>query len=342
MKKDKKANLGLTFWCTIILFLENITAVGIATVAVTIINSYTKGVQISSELLVFLFSLVIGISLAFILNRAYLQPMRKIYDHMGKVAKGDFSVRIKDKVRIREIDDIYSNFNIMVEELGEKETVQSDFVSNISHEFKTPITAIEGYSMLLQGCNANDEQKLYIEKILFNTHRLSTLVGDILLLSKLDNQSIQPKRSTFSLDEQIRQAILMQEIKWSEKEITLDVDIEEVTFSGTEALLLQVWNNLLSNAIKFSPKGGIISIKLSKNEKEYLFKISDQGPGIEDTSLKYIFDKFYQADGNHKSEGCGLGLTLAKRIVDINSGNISVKNLDPCGCEFLVRFPIKI
>lgn len=340
MKKERKANLSLTLWFTVVLFIENIAAVGIATVAVTIINSYTKDINISSELLVFLFSLVIGSSLAFILNRAYIQPMRKLYKHMSKVAKGDFSVRIETKTRVRELDNIYTNFNVMVEELGAMETVQADFVSNISHEFKTPINAIEGYSMLLQGSSATDEQKLYIDKILFNTNRLSTLVGDILLLSKLENQSIISKKTTFSLDEQIRQSILMQEIKWTERKILLDVEMEEVKFFGAEALLLQVWNNLLSNAIKFSPEKGTIKIRLKKFSNEYVFTISDQGEGIDEKDLRYVFDKFYQADSAHKSEGCGLGLALAKRIIDINNGTISVNNLENKGCEFKVTLPI--
>lgn len=342
MKKDRSARLGIMLWCTIILFLENLTAVGIATVTVTILNSsLNQPIVIAPELLVFLFSLAIGVILAFLLNRFYILPMYRLNDAMNKVAKGDFSVRIDNKIRVREIEMIYENFNIMVSELGAMETIQSDFVSNVSHEIKTPITAIEGYSMLLQGSECNEEQKHYVDKILFNTNRVSTLVGDILLVSKLDNQTINPKKVVFSLDEEIRQAILMQEIKWSEKDIILDVDFDEVSFEGTEALLLHAWNNLLSNAIKFSPVGGKISMRLFKTDTSIVFTIQDEGPGVSENDIKHIFDKFYQGQGEHKSEGCGLGLALVYKIIMINNGKVDVSNVETGGCVFTVTLPIK-
>jgi signal transduction histidine kinase len=225
----------------------------------------------------------------------------------------------------------------MVEELGAMETIQADFLSNISHEFKTPITAIEGYSTLLQNAKDEKEQALYVEKITLNTKRLSTLVGDVLLLAKLDNQSIQPKRNKFMLDEQIRQVILMQEIKWTERNIQLDVDMDEIEFYGTETSLSHVWLNLFSNAIKFSPDGGLITIKLNTDEKNIYFTISDEGAGINKGEEKRIFDKFYQGESDKKSEGCGLGLALAKRIIDINNGEIFVKNNLEKGCTFTVK-----
>ena len=217
------------------------------------------------------------------------------------------------------------------------ETVQSDFIANVSHEFKTPINAIEGYSMLLQGSGEiSDEQRLYIEKILLNTKRLSDLVGNILLLAKLDNQSIQTQSTTFRLDEQVRHAIMLQELKWTEKDIDLDVELDDVSYCGTKDFLLHVWSNLLGNAVKFSPVGGKITVRLQKVGEEIVFTIADEGPGIPDDAKTRIFNKFYQGDGAHKEKGNGLGLALAKRIIDINKGAIGVENLPERGCQFTV------
>lgn len=342
MKKEKKVRLSLTFWCTAVLFAENLIAVGIASLSTSLISSILgESLHVSPELMVFLFSLALGVVLAFILNRFYLTPLKKINDRMTKVASGDFTTRIEDKVNVKEVDNIYKNFNVMVSELAAMETLQSDLVSNISHEFKTPITAIEGYSTLLKECKNKEEQDLFVEKIIFNAQRLSNLVGDILLLSKLENQKIQPKSNTFRLDEQIRHTIMAQEIKWVQKQIELDVDLDEVEFFGVENMLSHIWSNLLSNAIKFSYNEGKIKIRLTKEQSRILFSVEDNGCGIADDSLLHVFDKFYQADTEHKNEGCGLGLTLAKRIVELNDGEITVENLKDSGCRFTVVLPIK-
>jgi signal transduction histidine kinase len=193
--------------------------------------------------------------------------------------------------------------------------------------------------MLLQGCkNVDEEQAEYIDKILFNTKRLSTLVGNILLLAKLDNKSLQEKRIKFRLDEQIRQCILAQEIQWTEKEIELDVELDDVNFYGTNELLQYVWTNLLSNAIKFSPQNGVISMRLNVVNDKVVFTIKDNGCGVQAHDIAYVFDKFYQGNSINKKEGSGLGLALAKRIVEVNDGCISVENNQDAGCTFTVKF----
>ena len=205
-------------------------------------------------------------------------PIEKLNNSMDKVAKGDFNFRLdKEKVVVREFRNMYDNFNLMVGELQSMETVQADFVSNVSHEFKTPINAIEGYSMLLQGSGGiSEEQRLYIEKILFNTQRLSVLVGNILLLAKLDNQSIQTRR------------------------------------------------------------GGKVIVRLQRVDGEIVFSVADEGPGITAGAENRIFNKFYQGENPPEEKGNGLGLALAKRIVDINKGSIGVENLQEKGCRFTV------
>jgi len=180
------------------------------------------------------------------------------------------------------------------------------------------------------------EKEGYINKILFNTRRLSTLVGNILLLSKIDNQAISAKQSLFRLDEQIRQVILLQESEWGKKDIEFDVELDEIEYKGNENLLFHVWNNLLSNAVKFSPSGGLITMKLFRQEKQLIFMIEDEGCGVSEDARKHIFDKFYQADNSHKEEGNGLGLALVKQILLVTNGEIIVENRTEGGCRFQV------
>ncbi len=336
--ENGKAVIGLTFWYSIILFIENLIAVGISAASVNVLKVFGLDLLIAPEFLVLIFSVFLGCALSFLTIKIFLKPLRELSAKMTLVSKGDFNIRLEVKTRVREIDNMRSSFNTMVEELGTIDTLQSDFISNVSHEFKTPISAIEGYSMLLQGCSDKDMQSKYVDKILFNTNRLSNLVSSVLLLAKLDNQKIQPKFSSFRLDEQIRQAILSLEIAWTEKKIELEVDLDDVLFSGTEELLLHVWTNLLTNAIKFSPKGGEINIKLQKQGKSIKFSITDKGPGINEENIENVFNKFYQGDTPHKGEGSGLGLSLAKQIVLINNGKIKAKNNIDGGCTFEVEF----
>lgn len=278
--------------------------------------------------------------LAAFMNSFIFKPIRAISRAMRSVAKGDFKMQLNISSRIREIQEIYESFNVMINELDATEILQSDFVSNVSHEFKTPINAIEGYATLLQNTpNANDEQRKYIEKILLNTHRLSGLVGNILLLSKVENQSISAVPTCFRLDEQIRQCIFLFEQQWAEKEIEFDVDMEEIVYRGSEGMLIHIWTNLISNAIKFNCYGGLIRIRLQKNENRIRFVIENTGEWIPEEKMAHVFDKFYQADRSHKQEGNGLGLALAKRIVELSEGTIGVENIDPNGCRFTVFLP---
>lgn len=282
-------------------------------------------------------ALLVGVFVTSALTRWFIKPVKEIGAAMEKISEGDFSVRIETKSTSKEIKEIFSGFNMMAKELGSTEILQSDFVSNVSHEFKTPINAIEGYSMLLQNDeNLTDEQKEYIEKILLNTRRLSSLTGSILLLSKLENQSIVSNKTQFDLDEQIRKSLLALEPQWEKKNIEFDIEMDDTDFLGNEALLHHIWDNLISNAIKFSEDGGEIKIRLDNFADKIVFTISDQGKGIDEDAQKHIFDKFYQADSSHKQEGNGLGLSLVKKIIDLEKGEIFVHNNEDKGCTFTV------
>ena len=282
-------------------------------------------------------SLTVGLLITNFLSKLIFAPIRRMTQAMEKVAEGDFTVRMPVQSSSQEILDLYTGFNMMVQELRSTEILQTDFVSNVSHEFKTPINAIEGYSMLLQnGDNLTPQQEEYVGKIVYNTHRLSTLVGSILLLSKLEHQQIQTGLFPFRLDEQIRQSIVAMEDAWEKKNIELDADLERVSYLGNEHILRHVWDNLINNAIKFSPQGGLITLRLARKDGRIHFTVEDQGPGIPEESLKRIFDKFYQTDNSHKQEGNGLGLALAKRIVTTVDGRIWAENLPQGGCRFTV------
>ena len=289
-----------------------------------------------------LIGLMVGGGLTQFMGRVFFEPINKLGDAMNRVAEGDFSVSLEEKNSSPEIANIYDKFNLMVKELNATEVLQTDFVSNVSHEFKTPINAIEGYATLLQDGEglSPDEQEQYVDKILFNTQRLSSLVGNILLLSRIDNQAIPHKGAPFRLDEQIRQAIVLLEPELVKKDIEFDVEMEDITIEGNKNLLFHVWNNLIGNAIKFDPPNGLINIKLHKKGGKAVFQIEDSGPGISEEGLKHIFDKFYQEDSSHKQEGNGLGLALAGRIVSLHGGSISATNLPGGGCRFTVELKL--
>lgn len=300
---------------------------------------------VTPELPIFVWAMVfsgtIGVAVTNHMTKMLIDPIAKLRSAMREVADGDFKVEAKCESRIQDVQDIYDSFNSMVRELSTTETLQTDFISDVSHEFKTPINAIEGYASLLEGEPSPEEQRAYVEKILFNTRRLSALTGNILLLSKLSNQSILPQKTQFRLDEQIRQAIVALEQKWSEKELGFEVELAETPFFGYESLLPHVWTNLIGNAVKFSPKGGEIRIKMMRTEGAVAFTIEDDGPGIVPGDEEHIFTKFYQSESSHGMEGNGLGLALVRQIVEMSGGSVDVQNLEAGGCRFTVRLPLE-
>lgn len=300
---------------------------------------------VTPELPIFVWAMVfsgtIGVAVTNHMTKMLIDPIAKLRSAMREVADGDFKVEAKCESRIQDVQDIYDSFNSMVRELSTTETLQTDFISDVSHEFKTPINAIEGYASLLEGEPSPEEQRAYVEKILFNTRRLSALTGNILLLSKLSNQSILPQKTQFRLDEQIRQAIVALEQMWSEKELGFEVELAETPFFGYESLLPHVWTNLIGNAVKFSPKGGEIRIKMMRTEGAVVFTIEDDGPGIVPGDEEHIFTKFYQCESSHGMEGNGLGLALVRQIVEMSGGSVDVQNLEAGGCRFTVRLPLE-
>lgn len=340
-KKEKRTpGLRITLLFTLIVMLEILATVWMAAPLSGFLGEKS---DVHYSVWLCLISISVGFVFAYFVNGAILRPISRLSDAMSKVASGDFGIRLEapKTIKIKEIKNTYESFNLMSAELSATEILQTDFVSNVSHEIKTPVNAIEGYAALLQNeDNTQQMQKEYIDKILFNTRRLSELVGNILLLSKLENSAIQTSCTHFRLDEQIRRSIMLLEPKWTEKETEFDVEMDSITVYANDGLLFHVWNNLIDNAIKFSPLGELITIRLTRSEQYAVFTIEDNGDGISEEAKKHIFDKFYQGDSSHKDNGNGLGLALVKKILSVANGEITVENLSPKGCRFTVNLPL--
>lgn len=338
VRRQRSNRSGLRIRLTLLVSVELVFSVLLALGLYFLLEGV---IPLNSTLLLLLDLIIISLAIGGIatsfMSKLFFNPIKKLTVAMERVADGDFSVRLTGKTSSQEIMEIYSGFNLMAHELSATEILQTDFVSNVSHEFKTPINAIEGYSMLLQSSdNLNDDQQQYVEKIVFNTQRLSSLVGSILLLSKLENQQISTGHILYRLDEQIRQSIVALDQAWEDKDIDLDVEMDRVDYLGNESMMRHIWDNLIGNAIKFSPRGGTVWIRLTQQNNVVQFTVEDRGPGIPEDAKKRIFDKFYQADSSHKQEGNGLGLALAKRIVTNVGGEISAENVPEGGCRFTV------
>lgn len=342
-KRKGKWNYSLEFyfyWLNLCVFAATVIAATL--IAALLYKFFHLTVEIPEAVYSVVLCIALGAAVSHFLSKKILAPLNKLSQAMGKVAQGDFSVVLESDIKLNEIQKLYGNFNLMVKGLAATETLQTDFVSNVSHEFKTPISAINGYATLLHGNqDLTSEQSEYAEKILYNTGRLSGLVSNILLLSKIESQAIPVKKEAFRLDEQIRQAILTLETRWSEKEIDLAAELEKVSYTGNENLMLHIWLNLIDNAIKFSPQRGSILICLKASKQNVLVSVRDHGCGISEADRKRIFDKFYQTDTAHKEEGNGLGLALVQRIVQIHDGSIEVENYPSGGCRFTIVFPVR-
>jgi len=271
-----------------------------------------------------------------VFGRPLVKPIKKLSAAMGKVSRGDFTVQVENTGNT-ELGQLTRDFNRMVRDLGGMETLRNDFVTNVSHEFKTPLASIEGLAELLQSEDLTEEERLeYTRMIADSAHRLSVMTANILKLSKLENQEIVSEQRLFRLDEQLRQAILLLEPQWSAKELELEVDLEETEIFSSEELLMQVWTNIIGNAVKFTPAGGQLAVSLTDNGADVAVRIADTGIGMTPEVMDRIFDKFYQGDKSHASQGNGLGLALTKRILDLFGGSITVESVPDEGSVFTV------
>lgn len=270
------------------------------------------------------------------------RPVKKILDATEKITEGDFSVRITDSRFLytqNEFDVIIENLNKMAEELGSIETLRTDFISNVSHELKTPLATMQNYATLLKAPDLTEEKRYeYANAIMTSTKRLSDLITNILKLNKLENQQIFPEFKEYDLGEQLCECLLGFENVWEKKKIEIETDFaEDIKVYSDPELLSLVWNNLLSNAFKFTDEGGKISVTLTADEKNISVSVKDTGCGMTKTTGEHIFDKFYQGETSHSVQGNGLGLALVKRVVDIVRADISVQSEAGKGSVFTVN-----
>lgn len=326
----------------LIIFIIVLFSAGMVTGVLFLLDALGVVYKLSFSMLVSLFvvAAVAAALMSYFIGRRILAPMVKLSKASKEVARGNFDITVSDSSKLEEVQTTFRNFNAMVRELNSISTLSNDFVANVSHEFKTPLTAIEGYAMLLQDpALTADERGEYLEKILYNTHRLTDLVGSILMLSKIESKSLAEQYQDFRLDEQIRQAVVALEPAWAEKDIVFNVELDEVTLNGCEALLMHVWTNLTSNAVKFSERGQTIEIRLLDQKECVVVSVTDHGCGMTQEVQERIFEKFYQGDASHKSLGNGLGLALVKRIVELSDGLIEVVSKPNKGSTFRVILP---
>ncbi len=269
------------------------------------------------------------------------KPVKKIVSAAERIAKGDYSVRIPPIHSINRadgLDEIVDCYNKMAQELSGIETLQTDFIANVSHELKTPIAVMQNYATLLGQPDLSEEERIkYAKSVGEATRRLSGLVTNILKLNKLENQQIFPQAENYNLTAQLCECMLSFENVWEEKNIEIETDFAEDVFINADPELLSlVWNNLFSNAFKFTENSGKVSIALSENDDKIIVSVSDTGCGISADVGKHIFDKFYQGDTSHATQGNGLGLALVKRVIDITGGDIAVKSEVGKGSTFTV------
>lgn len=272
----------------------------------------------------------------------YDKPMRRLSRAMRAVAQGDFTVSVQPvhkRNKFDYMDLMFEDFNSMVHELSSIETMKDDFIANMSHEIKTPLAVIRGYASALQRGNlSEEEQREYAATIASASESLSVLISNILRLNKLENQEIVPNAAPYDLTRQLSDCALAHEEQWERKHIDFDAQLEErVMILADESMLEIVFNNLIANAIKFTEPGGRIVLRQEKAGGDVVVTVSDTGCGMDEETVKHIFDKFYQGDSSHSREGNGLGLALVKRVLDISGGSIAVRSAPGEGSEFIVR-----
>ena len=335
----------IPWWIIFVIFGVIVLLVATQTILITEALSNHIGAMVSllTCYLIFVCMVISGV-IWLVWRRIIGKPLRKIARAARKVAEGDFSVQISastKKRRMNEIDVLIEDFDKMIRELAGNEMLKSDFISNVSHEIKAPLSLIQSYTKALRdGVFPEGQQEQYMNTVIEATERLNVMITNILKLSKLENQQIFPDRKTYQLGEQLRHCALRFMEKWQAKNIEFEIDVEDVVVHYDDTLLELVWNNLLSNAIKYTEQGGRISLTSKKEGDKVLVMVEDSGCGMDVETCRRVFEKFYQGDTSHASEGNGLGMALAKKIVDIAGGRIWVESVLGKGSKFTVELNI--
>lgn len=305
----------------------------------------TESIPTAGNLFLFfmLLNIPISIGICALGSQFILKPIRELIEGMNHLSRGEFATRVKIGRLAQHypaMGEMAGCFNRMAEQLESTEMLRSDFINNFSHEFKTPIVSIAGFAQLLQyGDLSMEQQKEYLTIITEESRRLSNMATNVLDLTKVENQTILTDITGFNLSEQIRSCILLLEDKWSKRDIDLQLDFEEFHIHADKSLLKQVWINLLDNAIKFTPEGGIIQIQILPREKTLEVRLRNTGSQIPQECMNKIFNKFYQADESHSSQGNGVGLAIVKRVVQLHGGNVRAES-ENMVTTFVVELPV--
>lgn len=343
-KKTKKMvgrdRFSLTIYVSVFVFIILLTAIGITFGAIWlmdylgVIQSKRGSMPDTMELIIYLAvsSLILGFGISLLTIRIPLKPVSTLVYQMNRLASGDFKARI-DFPRLLGRHPVFSeiedSFNTMAKELEGTEMIQTDFINNFSHEFKTPIVSIAGFAKLLKREDLTKEQQMeYISIIESESRRLADMATNVLNLTKIENQEILTDVSTYNLSEQIRSCFLLLEKKWSDKNLELNLDFDEYTVTGNEELLMQVWINLVDNAIKFTPENGSISVNICHEDSEVRVSVSNTGSYIPPEKIDKVFNKFYKADDSRSTPGNGIGLAVVNKIVSLHTGKISVQSME--------------
>lgn len=351
MKKDPRINAkSMTFRNYLVIFLLLLLLCG-SYAGVYFLQEHQPGITIIYTVLsmltfVVVISAVVCVVFEILRRRHLMRPVYRLCDAAQRVAQGDFSVRLepmRTDGKMDEFEVLFQDFNTMAAELASTEMLKTDFISNVSHELKTPLAVIQNYATILQSdALTEEERQVYCQRIGEAAERLSDLVSNILQLSRLENQKIRPQSTPFNLSEALSRCILNYDALLEEKQIDLETDLDQdLILRGDEALLDRVWSNLLSNAVKFTPAGGHIMVRAVREENTATVTVSDSGIGMDEETIRRIFDKFYQGDASRTTQGNGLGLTLAKRILDLLGGTIAVDSTSGQGSAFTVQLELE-
>lgn len=339
--------IGLTISFSLSIFILNIIVTVITggimyfLFSVDILKDENINRNVVMPIIVLMACIIIGTVVSAISSRIVLRRLREFIRATGSLSRGDFSTRLNIK-RPLEFKILSENFNCMAEELGGIEVLRTDFINNFSHEFKTPIISIKGFAEILKDDDLSKEERdEYLDIIIEESKRLSYLATNVLNISKIENQAILKDIQRFNVGEQIRQSILLVESKIKNKNISLDINIDDCYLVGNKEMLSQVWLNLLDNSIKFTNNNGLISVCVKKNHENIFIVFSDTGIGIAKENISKIFDKFYQTDTSHATKGNGLGLTIVKKIIELHSGKIECDSILSKGTKFKITLPIK-
>ncbi len=272
-------------------------------------------------------------------SRHLLKKFSRLSNAINLVSKGDYSISL-DENHSAPLTEVVRNFNQMTLQLQSVETLRSDFISDFSHEFKTPIVSINGFAELLLEEDVTEmERKEYLQIIADESKRLSFLAEQTLLLSKLESQIQIPDKQRYPLSEQIRKAIIFLMKNLSDKNLDLQVNIPDMSYYGNEILMSHIWINLLTNAIKFTPENGTISVNAKKDDLNIIVSIADTGVGMTPEQIEHIFDRFYQADRSHSVRGLGLGLAIVQKILNLVHGKIEITSSLEKGSCFTIILP---